>query len=313
MTDGVIVVDKPSGCTSHDVVQRVKRLFQLKAGHAGTLDPSATGVIIIGLGRATRLLGFLQNLPKTYSAVVKFGVSTFSQDADGEITAERPCQFTEQELNDVASRFLGEIQQIPPMVSAIKVGGEPLYKAARRGEVVERKARTIRVHSLEMSGFDSSAWTVKMHVDCSSGTYIRTLASDIGDLLGCGAHLASLRRDGIGSFDLSESVELKTLESSDDKDSFMRSMRWAMRDFPLIQVDAEQRDSVIHGRPLMLEEPPAREGEFPLLQTTHGLGRPPHEAGMTAGIPIAVTDETGDLLAVYRRSSKGLKPEAVFV
>lgn len=313
MTDGVIVVDKPRGCTSHDVVQRVKRIFGVKAGHAGTLDPSATGVMIIGLGRATRLLGFLQNLPKTYHAMVKFGISTFTQDADGEVVATRTCSFSEERLVEVASRFIGETQQMPPMVSAIKVGGEPLYKAARRGEEVERKARTVRVYKLETSDLDPSAWTASMDVQCSSGTYIRTLASDIGDQLGCGAHLLSLRRDAIGSFGLAEAVELRTLESIDQAASLIKDMSWAMRDFPSLQVDDIQRQLVLHGRPLMLAEPPTREGELAILHTTTGRSRPPHEAGMTAGIPIRICDEAGTLLAVYRRSSKGLKPEAVFV
>ncbi|MPY96104.1 MAG: tRNA pseudouridine(55) synthase TruB, partial [Acidimicrobiia bacterium] len=151
--DGVLVVDKAAGPTSHDVVSRVRRLFATrKVGHAGTLDPPASGVLLVGLGRATRLLRFLQGLEKGYEATVAFGVTTTTQDATGEVLERRPCTFGAHELHEASQELVGDIEQVPPMVSAVKVGGEPLYRAARRGEVVERAPRPVRVYELSVSG-----------------------------------------------------------------------------------------------------------------------------------------------------------------
>ena len=313
---GLLVVDKPSGCTSHDVVDRIRRvLVTSKVGHSGTLDPAATGVLLIGVGKATRLLAVLQGLPKQYRARAKFGVSTSSQDADGEVVFERPCSFDASGLTAAAKRFVGEIQQLPPMVSAVKVGGEPLYKAARRGEEVEREARTVRIYSLEIEEFNPVENVASIYVKCSSGTFVRTLASDLGETLGCGAHLVGLRRLAIGSFSESEAVPLEELEAmgAEEAQGRMLELRQAMRDFPVRTVGGEELEAVSHGRALEAHEPPRRLGELPVMSMKRQGDRPAHEAGMTAGIPVGILDPDGRLIAVYRKSATGLKPAAVLI
>jgi tRNA pseudouridine55 synthase len=313
---GVLVVDKPSGCTSHDVVHRIRRVFQTsKVGHSGTLDPAATGVLLVGVGKATRLLAFLQSLPKQYRARARFGVSTSTQDAEGEVVAEHLCNFEAADLDAVAKRFIGQIEQVPPMVSAVKVDGEPLYKAARRGEVVERQPRTVRVYALEVEEFDARQKVATIYVKCSSGTFVRTLASDIGDSLGCGAHLSALRRLSIGSFSESEAVPLAELEAmaADRARARLLTLREAMRDFPVRTVKDQEVESVAHGRELAHAEPPRRAGELAVLSMRRPGDRPAHEAGMTAGIPVGILDPGGRLIAVYRKSAKGLKPAAVLL
>lgn len=313
---GLVVIDKPAGCTSHDVVDRIRRLFGVsKVGHAGTLDPGATGVLLVGIGKATRLLTFLQGLAKQYRAAARFGISTTTQDAEGEVIAERPCSVSIEQLHDVAKRFVGEIKQLPPMVSAVKVGGEPLYKAARRGETVERQERTVRVYALEIEEFDADRNLATIFVKCSSGTYVRTLASDIGDALGCGAHLTSLRRLAVGSFVESAAVPLEELESMgvEEAQSKLLSPREAMRDFPVREVRDEELEAVSHGRELSSAEPPRRLGELPVMGMGRSGDRPAHEVGMTAGIPVVIVDPSGRLVAVYRKHPKGLKAAAVLM
>lgn len=287
--EGVLVLDKPAGPTSHDVVARVRRLFSTRrVGHAGTLDPPATGVLLVGLGRATRLLRFLQGLEKVYAATVVFGVSTATQDATGKVVERRPCSFTEEDLHAEARRFVGDIEQVPPMVSAVKVGGRPLYRAARRGEVVDRAARPVRIHELTVGEYDPAAATAEIRVRCSSGTYVRTLASDLGDRLGCGAHLSALRRLAIGSLRASEAVTLDALESMEgpQRRTKLLSMAAALRDFPSVSVDGAALDGVRNGRPIDLEMP--------------GVGR-----------TVAVLDPTGQLVAVYEPSTEADDPEGV--
>lgn len=312
---GLLVIDKPSGPTSHDVVDRIRKVYDTRrVGHAGTLDPTATGILLVGLGRATRLLTFLQSLAKTYRAAAKFGVSTSTQDAEGEVLSTVSSKVNRAQLESAAARFSGKIRQVPPMVSAVKVNGEPLYKAARRGQEVERKARSVRIYDFEVEDFDSRQQVAKIFVRCSSGTYVRTLASDLGDALEVGAHLISLRRLSIGSFGEDESVRLEELEEIGLKASLERviPMSDAMRDFPSVSLDADGRVAVSHGKSLALELLDPRVGELPVSQNTPGP-RPTHEAGMAAGIPVAVLDERGDLIAVYRKTNKVLKPEAVLI
>lgn len=308
--NGLLVVDKPAGPTSHDIVNQIRRIFGTrKVGHAGTLDPPATGLMLVGLGKATRLLGFLQGLPKSYRAQVQFGTTTATQDADGEILQERGCLFTMQELAAAAGLHTGEIEQVPPMVSAVKVGGRPLYKAARAGEEVERSPRRVHVYELKVEEFDPDLYWAEIFVRCSSGTYVRTLAADIGETLGCGAHLASLRRTAVGSFTELEAVAVDSLrgESTETLD-----LRTAMRDFPSVVVDSSGESDVAHGRPITLQQP-ARAGELPVLGRPRSGDRPPHETGMTSGVPVVVLNSNGELLAVYRQSPGGLKPAAVLV
>jgi tRNA pseudouridine55 synthase len=311
---GLLILDKPAGPTSHDVVERIRTLYGVqKVGHAGTLDPPATGVLLAGVGRATRILQFLQTLPKSYRAEVEFGVTTTTHDAAGEIVATRPCHFGRDQLEREAASLIGEIEQVPPMVSAVKIGGERLYRAARRGDEIERPARKVRVYQFDIESFDPNDFRASIFVRCSSGTYVRALAADLGDRLGCGAHLAGLRRVAVGSFDESESVSLEQLEGMPPGRALEKlvPMPGAMRDFPSITVAGSEEIAVRHGRPLDGQLPAARERELPVLAKPRIGEAPAHKAGMTAGIPVAVLSRSGELLAVYRRSRGGLRPAAV--
>lgn len=295
---GLLVIDKPSGVTSHDVVDQVRKVYKMKkVGHAGTLDPPATGVLLVGLGRATRLLAFLQSLPKSYRAVAKFGVATSTQDAQGEVVSVRPADLKRQQIEAAAASFRGEIRQVPPMVSAVKIGGEPLYKKARRGEIVHREPRSVRVHEFLIEDFDTDTQVAKIFVNCSSGTYIRTLAADLGDALGTGAHLLSLRRLSIGSFTENDALRVEELEGIGLKASLQRVLppSEAMRDFPQLTVSDDDATLISHGRPLGEDQVSALDPKI------------------EEGTAVAIVDKSGSLLAVYRRTLKGLKPEVVVV
>jgi tRNA pseudouridine55 synthase len=209
--DGVLLVDKPKVLTSHDVVDRIRRHFGFrKVGHCGTLDPAATGLLIIVLERATKLQANLMSADKTYEGTMLLGVATDSQDADGEVIAEKPVPpLTEAELEQVFAKFRGDIQQVPPMVSAVKHQGTPLYKLARKGKTVEREPRLVHIYDLRLLKLHSPR--VDFRVTCTKGTYVRTLCADIGDVLGCGAHLADLRRARSGDFDVKDAHTLDEL------------------------------------------------------------------------------------------------------
>ncbi len=291
---GLLVIDKPPGPTSHDVVDRVRRLFGTRrVGHAGTLDPPATGVLLVGLEKATRILSFLQGLNKTYRASIQFGATTTTGDAAGEVLERRPCRIDLAGLTAVTGSFIGKITQIPPMVSAIKVGGEPLYRAARRGEQLSRPARRITIYGLEVEGFDEESSVASIRVVCSSGTYVRTLAEDLGIRLGCGGHVQTLRRLGIGSFSVDEAETLEALEamSPQQRRSRVLPMSEAMRDFPSVALGAQELEAVSHGRPLAV--PPGWE-------PSEGPGR-----------TVAILDASGHLVAVYRHRGERLEPVAV--
>lgn len=214
MVDGFVLVDKGGGWTSHDVVARCRGIFgQRRIGHAGTLDPMATGLLVVGLGRATRLLRFIQDAPKTYEAVAVFGVATDSLDADGAILSQEPMPVTEDDLRAVLPRFIGEIQQVPPMVSAVKIEGRRLYRLARSGVEVERPARPVEIHSLEITEVSPGAYPeVAFRFTCGSGTYIRVLADDMAQTLGGRAHLIALRRTTIGPHAVERAHTVPALE-----------------------------------------------------------------------------------------------------
>ncbi len=196
-------MDKPAGMTSHDVVDVVRRVLGTrKVGHAGTLDPMATGLLVLGVGRAARLLRFLGDLPKTYEGVGVLGVRTTTLDAEGEVTATAPVEVTREELERACAGLEGESLQRPPAYSAVKVGGRKLYEAARRGEHLEAEPRPIRVERFEVLAFEPPRF--EFRVTCSGGTYVRVLVADVGEALGCGAHLAALRRTAIGLFSVEE-------------------------------------------------------------------------------------------------------------
>lgn len=214
--EGVLVVDKPAGMTSHDVVARVRRLAGTRrVGHTGTLDPAATGVLVLCLGRATRLVTALQAGTKTYAAVARLGMTTASDDLDGEVlTTASAAHLDERTVCGALSAFHGEVEQVPPMVSAIKVDGERLHARARRGEVVDRPARSVTIETIMLDRFTPGERAeVAFLVACSAGTYVRSIARDLGDRLGVGGTLASLRRTSNGPFDVGEAVTLDALEA----------------------------------------------------------------------------------------------------
>lgn len=288
-TDGVVVVDKPSGWTSHDVVARCRRLYgQRRVGHSGTLDPGATGVLLVGLGRATRLLRFLTDLPKRYVGEVVLGVATSTLDDGGEVTGRwDQSQTTVEQLRAVAATLTGPILQVPPMVSAVHVDGRRLHELARQGIEVARPPRPVTVHdfTVDPSG-EPGVWRVA--VTCSSGTYIRVLAADLGAALGGGAHLRRLRRTAIGSFGLESAHTLEVIEA--DPAAAAMAPAAALIDYPAVAVDAETAALVAHGRPLAAER-----------------------LGAAGPGPWAVVDGGGSLLAVYedRGGSTTLFPAMV--
>ena len=211
--EGVLLVDKPTGMTSHDVVYRLRRKLQIqRVGHAGTLDPMATGLLIMLIGKATKISQYLISLDKVYEGEVTLGVTTNSQDAEGEVMETRPVPpLSEAELRAAMQGFLGDQYQQPPMFSAVKIGGVPLYKMARKGEEVEREPRFIRVSAFELLSFASPKLTFRLH--CTKGTYVRTIAKDLGEKLGCGGHLSALRRTGSGTFNIAQCVPLAEIEA----------------------------------------------------------------------------------------------------
>lgn len=209
--DGAILIDKPAGPTSHDVVDAIRRKFGIKkVGHCGTLDPNATGLLIVVLGRGTKLSERLMGDDKVYEGVIKFGESTDSHDADGELTGSMPVMpMTLEQLNEEAARFIGDQMQVPPMVSAIKKGGVPLYKLARKGVEVEREPRLVHIYNFRFTEYVEPLGNFR--VACTKGTYVRSLAHDLGQKLGCGAHLAALRRGASGKFDVADALPLDAL------------------------------------------------------------------------------------------------------
>jgi tRNA pseudouridine55 synthase len=240
--EGLLLVDKPGGMTSHDVVDVVRRtLGTRKVGHAGTLDPMATGLLVLGVGRATRLLRFLGDLPKTYEGSARLGVETTTLDADGDATAERPVTATEDDVRSAMTALIGESLQTPPAYSAVKVGGRKLYEAARKGEALEAAPRPIRVDAFELTAFPAP--DVDFRVTCSGGTYVRVLLADVGDTLGCGAHLTRLRRTAIGALDVRDAVVLDRIVAPLPIDR-------AVAHLPRLDLDAEEAIAAGHGRVL---------------------------------------------------------------
>ncbi len=242
---GFLNVDKPEGMTSHDVVARVRRVAGMRrVGHAGTLDPLATGVLLVGLGRATRLIEYLVGQPKTYVARVRLGQTTNTYDADGEITAEMPVTSTQAEIEAALTPFQGEIAQRAPIYSAIKKDGQPLYKRARRGEAVEAPVRNVTIYDLALVAFESPF--VELRVVCSAGTYIRSLAHDLGQALGCGGHIAALRRTAIGSFSAETALPLADL-TADMLTANLLSPDSAVGHLPRLDLNPSDSATLLHG------------------------------------------------------------------
>lgn len=284
--DGVLNVVKPAGWTSHDVVAKLRHLLQIKKiGHAGTLDPAATGVLPILLGKATRISEFLTNWDKEYEAVLVLGQETNTQDATGIIVKESSVeQLDEKVVRQVVAEFQGTIQQIPPMFSAVKVGGKPLYKAAREGREVVRQARQVRIHHIEVHSIQGPH--VHMKVVCSKGTYIRTLCADIGQKLGVGGHLLRLERTRVGPFTIDHANSLEDFNKGLDPrtTSAFLSIDQALQDLPFVSVRVEDREKVLNGVPLPLSvfSQPEHDHKFELEQ----------------GVVVRVKDGNGQLLGL---------------
>ena len=249
--DGLVVVDKPAGWTSHDVVARGRRLAGTRrVGHAGTLDPMATGVLLLGIGRATRLLGHLALTDKAYDATIRLGVTTVTDDAEGEVVETRPAaHVADAEIAAAIARLTGDIQQVPSSVSAIKVNGERAYKRVRAGDAVELAARPVTVSAFDVRATRRTADVVDLDVavECSTGTYVRALARDLGAALGVGGHLTALRRTRVGPYDLSAAHTLEELEKSFEVLPLADAARTA---FPVREVDVDEARIVSHGGPL---------------------------------------------------------------
>ena len=291
---GFILVDKPQGWTSHDVVAKVRGRIGGKVGHAGTLDPMATGLLVLGVGGATRLLRFVQGARKEYLATALLGVATDSLDADGAIISREPLPVTEEEVRAVMERFTGEIMQIPPMVSARKVEGRRLYELAREGKVVEREARKVTIDKLELIDMAPSDYPeITFRTVCSTGTYIRTLADDIGRAVGGRAHLTALRRVRNGPVHVKDALtvdEVVAAAANDDIDRIVLDAGSILEGFPEIRLDEAMASQVRNGRELPLHMVPddALTQEF-----------------------LRISDRDGKLIAMYRDDNGALIPEVV--
>lgn len=285
---GVVLVDKPMDWTSHDVVARIRRLAATrKVGHAGTLDPLATGLLVLGVNRATRLMGYLSGTDKEYEADILLGVSTHSDDSQGDETARTDASaINRHDIDTAVQRFIGTIDQVPSSVSAIKVDGQRAHARVRAGEDVVLAARSVTITSFDVLDFTpGTEATVTIRVACSSGTYVRALARDLGATLGVGGHVTRLRRTRVGGFLLEDA---HTLEALDEEFHVVPMSVVARSTFPSVDLNTEEANDVRFGRPL-----PERRFE----------NKEPH----------AVFDPAGEFLALYANKGKGIAPVAVFV
>ncbi len=237
--NGIVIVDKPQGWTSQDVTARLRRVFNTRRiGHGGTLDPMATGVLPVFVGRATRGVEFFEHAEKSYEAVLRLGLQTDTEDITGTVLETREVHISEQEFMDILSRFRGKIQQIPPMYSALKVNGQKLCDLARKGREVERQPREIEIFKLECLEF--TGVTARLLVHCSKGTYIRTLCKDIGAAAGCGGCMEALRRVSAGEYTIEEAVPLQTLLDTEAPEQYLRSVDTMFRNYPAVTLTEKQ-------------------------------------------------------------------------
>lgn len=249
--DGVLLLDKPQGLSSNTALQIARRLLNAeKAGHTGTLDPMATGLLPLCFGEATKFSSELLDADKAYEATLKLGMTTTTADAEGEVLQTRDVAVTQAMLEAALAKFTGPIAQVPPMYSALKRDGKPLYEYARAGVELEREARNVVIHKLEL--LDWQGDEVRIAVDCSKGTYIRTLAEDIGEVLGCGAHLIALRRTRIATLGLAGTVTLEQLEHAVDRDALLAATESLLGDLPAAHLDAAASDRLLHGQPVSM-------------------------------------------------------------
>ena len=244
--NGIVIVDKPQDWTSQDVTARLRRVFNTRRiGHGGTLDPMATGVLPVFVGRGTRGVEFFEHAEKTYETVLRLGLTTDTEDVWGETQEERPVSFTQEKLDAVLESFRGEILQVPPMYSALKVNGQKLCDLARKGKEVERKPRPITIHELTL--LEVTENTLRLRVKCSKGTYIRTLCKDIGEALGCGGCMAALRRVTAGEYTIEESVPLQVLLDTENPQQYLRSVDTMFRNYPEVKLTANQEKRCRNG------------------------------------------------------------------
>ena len=292
--DGFLLIDKAPSWTSHDVVAKVRAAVgQRKVGHAGTLDPMATGLLVLGVGRATRLLRFVQDAPKAYTATARFGVATESLDADGAVLSREPMPVTALEVAQAMERFVGTVLQVPPMVSALKVEGRRLYELAREGKTVEREARSVVIHELRLVDFAPSDYPeATFEVRCDKGTYIRTLADDVARALGGHAHLTALRRTAVGSLDVSGAHHVEDLvlaaASGSGWQDLLVGLSDGLADLPSVEIPRDLERAVSNGVPV----------------AGWHLGEPMDG-------PVRIVDGAGRLLAVYRSEGSRASAEVV--
>lgn len=256
--DAVLLLDKPAGLGSNAALQVVKRLYgAAKAGHAGTLDPLASGLLPVLFGDATKFSQFALDADKEYLAVARLGVTTSTADAEGEVLEQRAVAVAREEIEPVLARFRGETEQVPPMYSALKQGGRPLYELARQGREVARRARRVRVHVLELLGFDGE--NLELRVRCSKGTYVRTLLEDIGHALGCGAHLAALRRTVAGPFGIRDAVTLDQLQADtpEERDRRLLPPERLLDGLPRVDLPPSLAQRFARGQALIVDAAPA--------------------------------------------------------
>ena len=268
--NGIVIVDKPAGWTSQDVTARLRRVFETRRiGHGGTLDPMATGVLPVFVGRATRGVEFFEHAEKTYETELLLGVATDTEDVTGTVLARQPVCVTQEQLDEVLTRFRGEVLQIPPMYSALKVNGQKLCDLARKGQEVERKPRPITIHELTMLCRERDV--VRLRVRCSKGTYIRTLCKDIGAALGCGGCMRSLRRVQAGEYTIAQAVPLQQLLDAPEPETYLRPVDTLFRNYPSVTLTANQETRCRNGNAFSVKLPDGtyraygQRGEFLML------------------------------------------------
>lgn len=273
--DGIVIVDKPQGWTSQDVTARLRRVFGTRRiGHGGTLDPMATGVLPVFVGRATRAVEFFEHAEKTYETVLRLGITTDTEDMTGTVLTEEKVSFTEEQLQETLAAFRGEILQVPPMYSALKVNGQKLCDLARKGKTVERQPRPITIHELTL--VERGENTLRLRVRCSKGTYIRTLCKDIGEKLGCGGCMESLRRVAAGEYTIDEAVPLQTLLDTEEPEKYLRDVDTMFRNYPAVTLTANQETRCRNGNAFSVSLAPgayraySQGGEFLMLAKVDG-------------------------------------------
>lgn len=273
--DGVLLLDKPIGLSSNDALQKARRLFSAaKGGHTGTLDPLATGLLPLCFGEATKFSADLLDADKTYEAEIRLGVTTDSGDAEGKVVATAAVNVTESDISRVLPLFTGAIQQLPPMHSALKLNGRPLYELARKGIEVERQPRAVTIYAIDTLGFSGDCLTLR--VACSKGTYIRVLAADIGQALGCGAHLTALRRTVVGELNLANAVTLTQLEAlaESERAGCLQSIDALLNSLPVIMIEGAAAERFRHGNPVDLPEGMAGKIRVYADDRLIGIGEP---------------------------------------